>query len=151
MAGQGDHNDRNAAARRRLVDLATSLDADQLGLEVDETWTVGSLLGHLAFWDRLVEARWQYARQTGMATPIGLDDELPDLINAAAIPGWRVLDPRRAATLVVTAAEDLDSLIAGLPTGSVDGVLAEGRPRLLDRSLHRAEHIAMIEGRLARS
>jgi len=151
MAGEGDHNDRNEAARRRLADLATSLDADQLGLEIDETWTVGSLLGHLAFWDRLVEARWHYARQTGTATPIGLDDELTDLINAAAIPGWRVLDPRRAAALVVTAAEDVDALIAALPAESVEGVLAEGRPRLLDRSLHRAEHSAMIEARLARS
>ena len=151
MAVEGDHNDRNDAARRRLADLAISLDADQLGLEVDETWTVGSLLGHLAFWDRLVEARWHYARQTGTATPIGLDDELTELINAAAIPGWRVLDPRRVSALVVTAAEDVDASIAALPAASVEGVLGEGRPRLLDRSLHRAEHIAMIEGRLARS
>jgi hypothetical protein len=152
MAGaEGDHNQRNDASRRRLADLATNLDADDLGLEIDDTWTVGALLGHLAFWDRLVESRWGYARQTGTATPIGLDDELTDLINAAAIPGWRVLDPRRAAALVVTAAEDVDAVIAGLPAESVEGVLAEGRPRLLDRSLHRAEHIAMIEGRLARA
>ncbi|HEX5015102.1 MAG TPA: DinB family protein [Candidatus Limnocylindrales bacterium] len=146
----GGHNERNSSSRRRLADLASRLDADDLGLEIDEAWTVGALLGHVAFWDRLVESRWRYAQRTGTVTPIGLDDELTDLINAAAIPGWRVLDPRRAAALVVTAAEDVDALIASLPAASVEGVLGEGRPRLLDRSLHRSEHIATIEARLAR-
>jgi DinB family protein len=144
----GDHNQRNDASRTRLADLATRLDADDLGVQIDDTWTVGALLGHLAFWDGLVAARWRYAQQSGTATPIGLDDELTDLVNAAAIPGWRVLDPQRLAALVVSAAEDVDGVIAGLGAPSVEGVLAEGRPRLLDRSLHREEHIAMIEGRL---
>jgi hypothetical protein len=139
------HDDRNAEARRHLAELAMSLGADDLGLEVDDAWTVGALLGHLAFWDRLVEARWRHAAESGTATPIGLDDELPDLINAAAIPAWRILDTRRAAALVVSAAEDVDALIAGLPAESVEGVLGEGRARLVDRSLHRAEHLEMID------
>jgi hypothetical protein len=142
------HNERNDAARRQLVDLTTRLGADDLALEVDDTWTVGALLAHLAFWDRLVEARWQLAAREGRPTPIDVAEELPDLINGSLIPTWRIVDPRRLAALVVTAAEDVDGLIAGLPAASVDGVLEEGRPRLLDRSRHRAEHVAMIEARL---
>jgi hypothetical protein len=142
------HNERNDAARRRLTDLVTRVGADDLALEIDDTWTVGALFAHLAFWDRLVEARWQYAQSSGTATPIGLDDELTDLINNAAIPAWRLIDPRRLGALVVTAAEDVDVLIAALPAKSVDGVLAEGRPRLVDRSRHRELHLAAIEARL---
>src|SRR5262245_57958772 len=149
MAGpDGGHNARNDEARRRLVDLASRLGADELALEVDDTWTVGALLAHLAFWDRLVEARWQLAATEGRPTPIDVAEELPDLINGSLIPAWRIIDPRRLGALVVTAAEDVDALIAALPEASVAGVLAEGRPRLLDRSRHRAEHVAMIEARL---
>jgi DinB family protein len=148
VAADGAHNARNDASRRRLADLVSRLGADELALEVDDTWTVGALLAHLAFWDRLVEARWQYAATQGRPTPIDLDDELPDLINAALIPAWRIVDPRRLGALVVTAADDVDALIAALPAESVDGVLAEGRPRLLDRSLHRGDHVATVEARL---
>ncbi|MFL5776819.1 MAG: hypothetical protein ACJ76W_11145 [Chloroflexota bacterium] len=142
------HNDRNDASRRRLADLASRLGADELALEIDDTWTVGALLAHLAFWDRLVEARWTHADASGSATPIGLDDELTDLINGAAIPAWRIVDPRRLSALVVTAAEDVDALIAALPGESVAAVLAEGRPRLIDRSRHRDLHLSAIETRL---
>jgi len=143
------HNERNDAARRRLTELVTRLGADELALEIDETWTIAALFAHLAYWDRLVEARWKAAETAGTATPIGLDDELVDLINDAAVPAWRIVDPRRVGALVGTAAEDLDGLIAALPAASVDGVLAEGRPRLLDRSRHRELHLATIEARLS--
>ena len=142
------HNERNESSRRRLVDLASRLGADEHALEIDDTWTVGALLGHLAFWDRLVEARWKFAQASGTATPIGLEDELVDIINDAAIPAWRIVDPRRLGALVVTAAEDVDALIAAIAAESVDAVLAEGRPRLLDRSRHRELHLATIEARL---
>ena len=89
--------------------------------------------------------RWKFAQASGTATPIGLDDELVDIINDAAIPAWRIVDPRRLGALVVTAAEDVDALIAAIPAESVDAVLAEGRPRLLDRSRHRELHLATIE------
>ena len=56
------HDQRNADSRQRLADLATRLGADDLGVAIDATWTVGALLGHMAFWDRLVEARWDHAR-----------------------------------------------------------------------------------------
>ena len=146
MAGpDGGYNERNDASRRELVDLATRLNADDLSLEFDDVWTVGALLAHLAFWDGLVAARWRFAATQGHATPIGVDDDLPDLINGSLIPAWRIIDPRRLAALVVTAAEDVDGLIASLPAESVEGVVAEGRPRLLDRSRHREEHLNMIE------
>jgi DinB superfamily len=145
----GGHVEHNDESRQRLAALLDRLGGGDAELEIDDTWTVGALLAHLAFWDRLVQARWEYAIRTGAPTPPGLDEVLTDFINDASISIWRGIDPGRLAAVVTSAAETVDALIAGLPAGSVEAIAREGRPRLLDRSFHRSEHIAAIEGRLA--
>ncbi len=62
--------------------------------------------------------------------------------------GWRALSPEAVAELVDAAATAVDGVLATLPDASVDAVLAEGRPRLLDRSRHRDEHLDAIEAAL---
>jgi hypothetical protein len=46
--------------------------------------------------------------------------------------------------LVLDAAADVDVLVAALPDASVDAVVSAGRPRLVDRSLHRRDHVDQI-------
>lgn len=53
------HADRNDAARTRLRDLVARLGDDGLARPLADGWTVGAMLAHLAFWDRIVLARWQ--------------------------------------------------------------------------------------------
>jgi hypothetical protein len=143
------HDERNAASRRRLAELVGRLRREELERAAPDGWTVGALLAHVAFWDGLVEGRWQHAARTDAPTPIDLDDQLTDLINGAAMPAWRAVEPDHLGGLVLAAAERVDALIVRLPDGSVAGVLEEGRPRLLDRSLHRGEHLAIVETALA--
>ena len=139
---------RNVAGRERLERFLARLDPAAHATELDGGWTVGALLGHLAFWDRMVLARWELARRTGAATPIDLPDAITDLLNEAAMEGWRALSPEAVAELVDAAATAVDGVLATLPDASVDAVLAEGRPRLLDRSRHRDEHLDAIEAAL---
>ena len=63
---------RNDASRQRLAARLDDLTANELLTPVEAGWTVGGLLAHLAFWDRLVLERWALAEREGKATPIDI-------------------------------------------------------------------------------
>ncbi len=136
---------RNDAARERLASRLDDLTVDELMTPMDGGWSVGGVLAHLAFWDRLVEERWGLAAREGKATPIGLDEELTDLINNAAMPAWLAVNAARLSGLVLEAAAAVDSVVAEVSDESVAAIEQEGRPRLLDRSRHRTLHLDAIE------
>ena len=50
----------NDEQRERLSEIVQRLTADDHAREVMPGWTIGALLGHLAFWDRLVIERWTW-------------------------------------------------------------------------------------------
>lgn len=134
----------NDTSRERLRALIGRLTEDDLARPLDEEWTVGMLLAHTAFWDRFVLERWRYAIQEGLSAPI-VDDDVTDLVNAALVDEWRAIRPAQAAELAMTAAESVDALVMSVPAAQAADLLASGRERLLDRSLHRDEHLGAIE------
>jgi hypothetical protein len=142
------HVERNAASRERLARLLASLTEPDYDRELADGWSVGSLLVHVALWDRLVAQRWAHARTIGARTPAELTPETSDLVNDAALPILRSIPAPAVRELVVRAAADVDELVASLRDDVVDAIAAEGRPRLLDRSLHRGQHLEAIEGAL---
>ena len=139
------HNERNDGSRQRVADLATSLGADELGLEVDEAWTVGALLGHMAFWDlRIVTALERWGPDGSGPFPTYYDDAV-DWINDAAKPIVSALEPRAAARVAIEAAEAADGAVANMS----DELLAKNAETGLyinpDRADHRLEHLDEIE------
>jgi uncharacterized damage-inducible protein DinB len=140
-----EHAERNAASRERLRTTLERLSADALDREVDDDWTVGALLAHVAFWDRLVAGRWRLAQRRGAAAPPDLHDDVADLVNDAALSAWRSIDAAHLERLVLSAADDVDRLIEDLPAASIEAAKAAGRPRLVDRSAHRTEHLDAID------
>ena len=142
------HVERNDAARDRLRSLVARLSEEDLARPVSDGWTVAALLAHVAFWDRFVLARWEHALRRG-GSPTSLDDDLLDLINAAALAQWLALPGRDAALQAVDAAEAIDRAIERLPPGAVETARARGFHWLLDRSGHRREHLDQIERALA--
>jgi hypothetical protein len=141
----GRLDDRNTASRKRLLAIAERLTDEELERSIDGLWTPAALLAHMAFWDRFVHARWQLAARTGSRMPSGLDDAVMELINGAALPQWTLLSPRRATDECLSAADQVDSLVASLDAALISEIVATGRERLVDRSLHRREHIHTIE------
>ena len=135
---------RNKASRARLLSLLENLTAADLAAKFgDGDWTVGQSLGHLAFWDRFVAARWSAALAAAPGTqPLVFPSELAGLLNDALPPTWLALAENGGLTREVReAAEQIDGIIATLPDiALVAEVLAE-RPALLDRSIHRLEHL----------
>ncbi len=135
---------RNQASRARLLSLLENLTAADLAAKFGEgDWTVGQSLGHLAFWDRFLAARWSAALAAAPGTqPLVFPSELAGLLNDALPPTWLALaEGGGLIREVQEAAEQIDGIIATLPDiALVAEVLAE-RPALLDRSIHRSEHL----------
>lgn len=144
------HHENNAATRQRLRDLVSRLSDDELRRTVANGWTVAATLAHMAFWDRITQARWR-AILAGL--PLR-DSFFPpgsvDWTNEAAAPQWSALPPRSAADDAVRAAEELDLLIGRLPEAAMEQALANERPGMLDRTPHRGEHLDRIDEVVAR-
>lgn len=114
-------------------------------------WTIGVELAHMAFWDRFVAERWNHARRSNLSGPAPVDLTLADLVNDASVPGWSLIAPRDAARMALSAADEVDQLIADLADDAVEALLATGWTSLLDRSVHRDEHLEAIERQIVRS
>ncbi len=137
--------DRNEASRERLTLTIAGLSPEDLERSDADGWSVKVLLVHLAFWDRLVASRWRHAARSGRTTPLDIPDEAGDLINESAAAGWAAVAAERAPELALAAAREVDELVRALPDEVVEAVLDEGRPRLLDRSIHRSQHLDSID------
>ncbi len=120
----------NDEQRVRLAQVVGRLTSDDHAREAMPGWTIGALLAHLAFWDRLVVERWTEAIADGATIPVSLSDGLADLINGASLAQWTAMPGPLAAREAVVAAQ------------------AAGLGGLIDRSRHRVEHLDAIEAAL---
>ena len=135
---------RNRSSLARLESLGHALRDDELARVIDPPWTPGALFAHIAFWDRFVLERWRLAHERGDRRPAPLDGEVWDRANLAALPQWLALPPRAAVAECLAAGRELDDLIGGLDREVVAELVAEGGQRLVDRSIHRGEHIGTL-------
>jgi sulfite reductase beta subunit-like hemoprotein len=137
-------NDRE---RERLRALVARLGDAELGVHVNQHWTIAGVLAHVAFWD---------ARQLVLIgklerdEPFTSDDVEPDdatWINDSVRPLAHAIAPREAARLAVRLADETDARIAAMAPGR----LWPNDPTSLViafRSEHRAEHLDEIEAAL---
>ncbi|MGH2634559.1 MAG: hypothetical protein ACRDHU_00165 [Actinomycetota bacterium] len=137
--------DRNHAAVDRLRALGVRLSDEELSQTIDPPWTAAALYAHMAFWDRFVRARWLLAATMASRTPRSFDDDLLELINDSSLRQWAAIPPRTAVQDCLAAAAEIDGLIGSLDADVVSEVVQGGRERLVDRSLHRGEHLSTIE------
>jgi hypothetical protein len=137
-----DHIKRNRASRDRLAEVIARLGSRTV--ELPGGWTAAGLLAHLAFWDAFGATRLEKYRRDQAAMELG-NDTLTEFINAAGLAQWTATPVRVAAGLATDAAARIDRLIEDLPKDAFDAIRGMNLPRLLDRSLHRKEHLDEIE------
>jgi uncharacterized damage-inducible protein DinB len=136
----------NTRERERLRRLIAQLDDDALGIEVNESWTVAGVLGHMAYWD----SRFMVlADKIDRGEPWAAGDAEPDgdWLNDSTRPLIHAIAPRAAAELALRLAEETDARAAVLPLER----LWPGDPNspiTPDRADHRAEHLDEIEAAL---
>jgi hypothetical protein len=92
-------------------------------------------------WDRFVIER--LTRWEGSGFEAAVFDA--DVINDAALPGWRAIPGPAARQEVLAAAVQCDERVERVGDELAAAIIGAGRQRMLDRSLHREEHIARIE------
>jgi DinB superfamily len=137
--------ERNSSSLRRLHTLVGRLHNDDFDRDAGGGWTIGAVLAHVAFWDRYVTTRLsRWEKQGFKNTPLD-----PDSINDAALPGWRAIPGRVAVSEALAAAQECDARTAEVAEVVAAAILAAGRLRVLDRSIHRGEHIDQIERALS--
>ena len=136
-----DHVERNRASRERLAALIARL--GERTVVLPDGWTAAAVLGHLAFWDRVTLARWEKHLREGRPLE-AFPENLVEFVNAAGLPQWTATPLGSAIADVTAATESVDLLIAGVSRSEAEEAYRT-RPRLVDRSLHRNEHLDGLE------
>jgi hypothetical protein len=131
----------NSRELQRLRALVERLSDDELSLPLGTDWTLSVALAHLAFWDRWALVLIRKWKSSGIeSSPID-----PDVINDSLLPTWLALNPRVAANLAVSAAEEIDRELANSSSDFIAALESMGEPYRLYRSIHRKMHLDQME------
>jgi hypothetical protein len=133
---------RNEQTRERLHALVGRLKPDDLDRSIGDGWTVKAALAHLAFWDRYAVALIDQWSVSGFKVDEGFSSDIP---NHAGLADWLAASPDYARATVIAAAQLADQRAADTPPSLADAIVRGGMPRVLDRSVHRIEHLDQIE------
>jgi len=142
-----DHGERNHAGLERLRRLTSLTDAE-LAKDTGNGWTVTTVLGHMAFFDRMLLLRWDTYEKDGVFAE--LTPNHFDLINHAGAGDWSALSPRAAVVRCLEAAEAAVARIEALPEKAVAVARETNRVALLERPVHWYPHLDQIEGAIGR-
>jgi uncharacterized damage-inducible protein DinB len=136
----------NRKATQRMQQILQPLSARELFLPTGNDWTIAVTLAHLAFWDQRVIHVLESAKKNNAINVPLFDDQLNDILAPilAAIP------PADAARLAIHTAETLDQMLEESPAELIDQLLLVNS-RLVERSLHRNNHLDEIESALNES
>ena len=134
----------NAKERERLCSLVEQLSDEQLGISMENGWTIAAALAHIAFWDQrslILMKKWKSTKVA--PSPIDID-----LTNDSLLPLWLALPPRSAAKLAVSSAEAIDRELEEAPSELISEIEKLGEKFRLYRSIHRKMHLDEIENLL---
>jgi len=135
----------NRASTDRMRALAARLTDEEMQQRVDEHWTVGIALAHLAFWDRRVMQILDDTERDGKLFLFEIDI----LVNDLSLPLWGAIPPRDAARIAIETAEALDARLEGYSPELLEEIYAYN-PRWVIRALHRNDHLDDVDAALRR-
>ncbi len=141
--------EENTRERDRFRGLVERLDEEELGIPVNEYWTVAAVFGHIAFWDARVLS---LADKLERGVPFAASDTDPedvDWINDASRALIHAVPPLELAQLSLRIAEETDARVATLPPARLWPQDPDS-PLYAVRATHRGEHLDEVEAALAR-
>ncbi len=132
----------NTRERKRLISLVDCLTDEELNLTLGNDWTIAIALAHLAFWDQrslFLIRKW---KKSGSVEFSPIDTEVT---NDSLLFLWRALEPRVAANLAVSSAEEVDRELEDTTSDMISKIEGIGEKNRAYRSIHRKMHIDQIE------
>ena len=147
MSEDRSYIEENTRERERLRALVERLNEDELGIPVNEYWTVAAVFGHIAFWDARILALADKLERGVPFTSSDTEPEDVDWINDASRPLIHAIPPREAARLALRIAEETDARVASLPTDRL-WPRDPDSPLYAVRASHRGEHLDDVEAAL---
>ena len=131
------YNERNRTQTQRLRGLR-SLGDEDLQRPVGEHWTVAIALAHIQYWDGRSVGAIEAWRRHGLPLTLWTNGE--GVVNDVLLPVWGECSPREALEQAIKTAEVLDRIVEDLSSEEAE-VVSVQRYRVLDRSMHRSEHL----------
>jgi hypothetical protein len=139
-----DYVAENREQLERLQAVVARLGDADMTRDLEDGWTIGDALGHLAFYDRRAAILLErFAREGVSASPYDYET-----INAALLHLTRCMSARALAAEVVAAAEAADRAAAATPA-SLFAEIERRHEVKLSRAEHRRNHLDQIEAALA--
>lgn len=135
------YTEPNREWRETMIELARGLTQADVTIHAGGTgWTVGGLLGHLAFWDRRALVLLERWKKDGISeSPMDVD-----IVNDTMKPFLNALPLREVVRLCEESAAAIDAAIDSLDQTLLAKVETEGKPVKLNRGTHRQHHIEQI-------
>jgi hypothetical protein len=107
-----------------------------------DDWTIAIALPHLAFWGQrslILLRKWRKSGRVKLS-PIDID-----VTNDCLLPLWQALEPRVAANLAVSSAQEVDREVEAISPDLIPKIEGIGEKSRVYRSVHRKIHIDQIE------
>ena len=145
MAIDRSYVEANRASLDRMRTFVETATEDDLRTQMPAGWTVGAVVGHLAFWDERVSVILDMLERGVKPSPY--DEEAVDWINDTAKRFLLEMDPRALAELALRIAAVTDERLAELPDETLLEVTQLWCTQ--ERWRDRTEHLDEIDQALA--
>jgi hypothetical protein len=139
--------DANRASLDRMRTFVDGASDDELRTPTSAGWTVGSVLGHLAFWDERVTVILDMLERGVKPSPY--DEQAVDWINDTSKRFLLAMEPRALADLSLEIGAATDERLAGLPDEALLEVTQLWCTQ--ERWRDRTEHLDEIDRALGRA
>ena len=138
------YSERNRLQTQRLKEFRRLSD-EELQRPVGEHWTVAIALAHIQYWDGRAVGAIEAWRRHGLPLTLWTDGE--GVVNDVLLPAWAECPPRETLEQAIKTAAVLDRIVEDLSPEEAEVVSAR-RYRVLDRSMHRSEHLDEVDAAL---
>jgi len=129
----------NTRECKRLISLVDRLTDEELNLPLGNDWTIAIAL---ALWDQrslFLIRKWKKSESVEFSP---IDTEVT---NDSLLFLWRALEPRVAANLAVSSAEEVDRELEDTTSDMISKIEGIGEKNRVYRSIHRKMHLDQIE------